>query len=200
MTIELGVVLKDGRTWYAVTDTWNRKQGAVIVPVDEIAGLSDEEIGSLVHVVAKEVPYARAHDTAENLLAYGSTIQAMRNTPDAEKYLAELEPFIDRSDVIRRAYDRLYEVVEAKQQRTARSLKERDTVKTAYDHLFIAIGRRDGFSCARCGAAFELELDHIIPVSLGGTSDLDNLQILCRPCNQKKGATSANYRPRQSNM
>jgi 5-methylcytosine-specific restriction endonuclease McrA len=31
-------------------------------------------------------------------------------------------------------------------------------------------------------------IDHIIPVSRGGTNDVDNLRLLCRSCNSKKGA------------
>jgi 5-methylcytosine-specific restriction endonuclease McrA len=34
----------------------------------------------------------------------------------------------------------------------------------------------------------ELELDHVIPESHGGTSDADNLVLACRPCNRRKGA------------
>ena len=33
------------------------------------------------------------------------------------------------------------------------------------------------------------EIDHIIPLSSGGTYDLSNLQIVCRTCNRSKGAT-----------
>lgn len=32
------------------------------------------------------------------------------------------------------------------------------------------------------------ELDHIMPLSLGGTNEEVNLQILCRPCNRRKAA------------
>ena len=32
-------------------------------------------------------------------------------------------------------------------------------------------------------------IDHILPLALGGSSDDHNLQILCRSCNGKKGAS-----------
>ena len=39
-----------------------------------------------------------------------------------------------------------------------------------------------------CGSRFEIQYDHVIPLSLGGASTAENLQILCAPCNQAKGA------------
>src|SRR5262249_38150822 len=39
-----------------------------------------------------------------------------------------------------------------------------------------------------CGATNELQFDHVIPVALGGGSSADNLQLLCGPCNRRKGA------------
>ena len=52
---------------------------------------------------------------------------------------------------------------------------------------------RDNFKCCLCGAspakdpAVELHIDHIIPWSKGGQTELDNLQTLCCKCNQGKG-------------
>lgn len=40
--------------------------------------------------------------------------------------------------------------------------------------------------CATCAQAKPLTIDHIVPVSKGGTNDLGNLQLLCRPCNTSK--------------
>lgn len=51
--------------------------------------------------------------------------------------------------------------------------------------------RRDGFRCVRCGRGREdgvkLHVDHIVPVSRGGKSTMDNLQTLCEDCNCGKG-------------
>lgn len=49
--------------------------------------------------------------------------------------------------------------------------------------------KRDEFACAMCGASgygVKLEVDHIVPVSEGGSNSLDNLQTLCFPCNRGK--------------
>lgn len=48
---------------------------------------------------------------------------------------------------------------------------------------------RDGQRCVTCGADSDLQLDHVYPWSLGGPTEPDNLQAMCRQCNHEKGAT-----------
>ena len=45
---------------------------------------------------------------------------------------------------------------------------------------------RDGGVCKCCGSNFNLEYDHIIPYSCGGTSVVSNIQLLCQKCNRSK--------------
>ena len=44
-----------------------------------------------------------------------------------------------------------------------------------------------GNQCVRCGRIkCELTVDHILPLSKGGTNWIWNIQPLCRPCNNQK--------------
>lgn len=51
----------------------------------------------------------------------------------------------------------------------------------------IRVLRKYGFKCAQCPSEDDLHIDHINPVSRGGKDDEDNLQVLCRTCNLRKG-------------
>jgi 5-methylcytosine-specific restriction endonuclease McrA len=46
-----------------------------------------------------------------------------------------------------------------------------------------------GGCCAHCQGTDRLEIDHILPVSAGGRSNIENLQVLCFTCNREKGRT-----------
>jgi|WetSurMetagenome_2_1015567.scaffolds.fasta_scaffold130449_1 hypothetical protein len=48
------------------------------------------------------------------------------------------------------------------------------------------VWRRDEGKCVRCGSQNNLEFDHIIPVSKGGSNTERNVQLLCETCNREK--------------
>lgn len=79
--------------------------------------------------------------------------------------------------------------------------------------LRLAVHRRDDFRCQHCdwapiapdgydgsyaltgvdrgGRVRRLEVDHVQPVSVGGRTEMGNLQSLCGPCNALKGTRPA---------
>ena len=49
------------------------------------------------------------------------------------------------------------------------------------------VWERDQGKCRICSSTFALELDHLKPYAFGGKTTVENLQLLCRNCNQRKG-------------
>ena len=58
--------------------------------------------------------------------------------------------------------------------------KLRDSVKRS-------VLEASDYRCIACGASKNLCIDHIMPVAKGGSDDIENLQTLCRSCNNQKG-------------
>ena len=53
----------------------------------------------------------------------------------------------------------------------------------------LAVWKRDSGRCVECGSDFDLQYDHVIPLSMGGATSAQNLQLLCGACNRAKGAS-----------
>lgn len=91
--------------------------------------------------------------------------------------------------------------------------------------VFKTLAHRDGKQCRRCGAGHRtiwrpagifstsgpdghrytrvnpssnLEIEHILPLSHGGTNDISNLQLLCIDCHKLKTGSERTSRGRSS--
>lgn len=80
---------------------------------------------------------------------------------------------------------------------------ERNPYRKAYKDPQYAKNRKHRFErahgrCEACGIALqpgEWECDHLVPIKDGGTNDVANLRVLCRPCHRRKTREDKN-RPR----
>lgn len=88
-------------------------------------------------------------------------------------------------------FDQLRQGLQAAQairarQSTAEAMRRRERSRMT-PGLRMTILRRDGSRCRMCGASASdgatLHIDHITPVSRGGTTIVENLQTLCQSCN-----------------
>jgi hypothetical protein len=65
----------------------------------------------------------------------------------------------------------------------------RNNSRTIPRDILIKVIRRDNQHCQICNEYVkesEIEIDHIIPISKGGETVINNLRVLCMKCNRKK--------------
>lgn len=83
--------------------------------------------------------------------------------------------------------------------RTAARDVARDAGRVRQRQLRHYVFSRDHWRCQRCGFRFFgygrrhgriPTLDHIVPLTLGGRTTEENLQLLCDKCNVAKGGTA----------
>jgi hypothetical protein len=69
---------------------------------------------------------------------------------------------------------------------------ERESIQSRIripEQIRIEVWRRDGGKCTRCESRENLEYDHIVPLSRGGSNTTRNVELLCERCNRSKGAS-----------
>jgi hypothetical protein len=94
-----------------------------------------------------------------------------------------LEPI--RSEIVKRVDNRIKSLFD-KEVNKSLIPRKRDPIESRLRH---EVFKRDRYKCKECGKPkieTTLHCDHIIPVSQGGTDELDNLQTLCQACNLAK--------------
>lgn len=92
------------------------------------------------------------------------------------------EPFYTTIEILYRENCRKY--LTPRKEKTER--KPRDVFTKSIRHEVL---KKYNYRCVECGVTNQtssLQIDHILPVSRGGTDELDNLQILCETCNLAK--------------
>lgn len=115
---------------------------------------------------------------------WGAISELMYNQPDDWEYLSEL----DADDINCRIFGHGCPVFFL--QSAASETKEpRREGRYIPRQVMLKVVRRDNHVCQECHMYVpddHVEFDHIIPISKGGPTSVDNLRLLCRSCNRKK--------------
>ncbi|WP_409360109.1 HNH endonuclease [Brevundimonas bullata] len=77
----------------------------------------------------------------------------------------------------------------ARQERNRRyyELRSQGVSAKSWGVIRRAVIKRDGYRCRYCGVSVTVpQIDHIMPLSRGGSSRLKNLCVACKPCNSSK--------------
>jgi 5-methylcytosine-specific restriction enzyme A len=111
--------------------------------------------------------------------------------------IAECNDYIDiglgeRMDLVQRHYNRL----KSHGHRECEGRKRGDPLPFPIESLRILIRDALKSGCKYCGVPLgydNLSIDHKRALSMGGTSELSNLQAICWNCNRDKGSLTAAY-------
>lgn len=91
------------------------------------------------------------------------------------------------ADVAEMASPDLERVREGSRRRAARRRARQDVSEAEWYSLRAEAFERDGYACTYCGDTDgPHEVDHVVPLSRGGASTIENLTVACRSCNASK--------------
>ncbi len=112
---------------------------------------------------------------------FGDYIHKVESDAKEAMYSAEERELLvrDAFDAERRKFERL---------RTRFAGSTGITRPRIPESVRVEVWRRDDGKCARCGSRENLEYDHIVPLSRGGSNTARNIELLCEQCNRSKGA------------
>jgi 5-methylcytosine-specific restriction endonuclease McrA len=96
---------------------------------------------------------------------------------------------VNRTAELNRQRKEIQAVVNRDRAPTKNVPQERQTRMAISSQVRREVWRRDGGSCVKCGSRRNLEYDHIVPVSKGGSNTARNVELLCETCNRSKSAT-----------
>jgi hypothetical protein len=138
--------------------------GEIVLPVRVLQGMDDEAISLLVKELANDYEFLKDY--------LGSGEFEFMTIEQAKARVMELQRQ-KRTQAAKRELTRL----------------RRSEFDSRQAQLMLALINRDGYICQHpgCGLQEDLTIDHIVPLSKGGSDDLSNLRLLCRKHNSKKG-------------
>ena len=135
----------------------------IVLPLGALEGLDDEAISALVRELASDLEFIKDY-IGGGEIGFGT--------------IEETKQYVIRQQQSNRTR-------EVKQEITQQRRREFDSRRA---QLLLMLIERDGYICKfpNCDVQEGLTIDHIVPLSKGGSDEPVNLQLLCRKHNSSK--------------
>lgn len=157
----------------------------------EYWNLPEEKQKEVMAAAREKLKYAHDYNALECFIGCGFDENDTRAVEEIRIALgrAEENPFIGESLVS--ACVKYLQKIDSR-------TKMKKLHRAANNGLRKLVYERDAGRCRYCGEAvpFKAPLDHIIPYSIGGKTEFENLVVSCRPCNSEKSGRT----PEQAGM
>ena len=111
-------------------------------------------------------------------------------------YQAEFNEFFTNEELLLKVKEKIYKEdkkfeqlkkqIELYENSDLSETSKKKTREPIPEDVKFEVWRRDQGRCVICGSQENLEFDHIIPFSKGGSSTARNIQLLCQNCNRHK--------------
>lgn len=172
---------------------------SVIVSVGVIENTSADKLSAAMAKAVEVARFSRAVAAAWSIMDLGLDylLQDGGELTTLRRFVDEMRPWRGRR-LLGRSIDETLSLAELAVERyesqqnglrvkRAACLCRRREFAIKRPRIVLALIERDGYACAECGKSKSLHVDHVRPLSRGGTDDLDNLRFLCASCNSRKG-------------
>ncbi len=160
--------------------SWNAAVKQAGLVVSNVVNYSDDE---LFENILNVWQHKGSQPTRRDLNTPISKISSGAYNRRFNSWTSALQEFVNYAN-----NDNSFDEINIAQAKKSTALASRDpSLRLRYKVL-----KRDNFSCVFCGASpaknqsVELHIDHIVPWSKGGQTDINNLQTLCNICNLGK--------------
>jgi 5-methylcytosine-specific restriction endonuclease McrA len=128
----------------------------------------------------------RAEKPEIHLAAKQRQYQRLIADPNKKLYLLQKGKNWRRKNILRaRELNRNW-TARHKDKIIARNASRRSNREPMDPAIVKEVFKRDNYICQYCGSKNNLSIDHKIPLARGGSHDIDNLCIACKPCNSSK--------------
>ena len=169
-----------------LTKEFSREQKLEVF--DQIANKSvreAERITLSLSSVPMQIKPDRVNSISNDLieLKFTASVEIQKKVEDLKGLIAHKHPNISLGELFNQLCD--LGLAEWNPGQTAAPRKRCVNSPESKKQIKRAIFERAGNQCENCGSHYALEIDHIKPKAIGGTSDAENLRVLCRSCNQR---------------